>query len=188
MKKEMSIAVEENKLAVTIKRLMWEFKLSWKFIFADKNNDKNKTNLLPLLSIPVTVFLIAEKLLRLWLWNFQTFSFFLLPVWWKIKPSCMSGLFCIVNLLEVGESQISNQWIAILYPQNDGSNFTPNPLSASIGMNLVSFFIHWITSHFLNNSFCKLFYTYFYCLYLCVTKPFALKAELYFILFWFALG
>ena len=29
-------------------------------------------------SIPVTVFLIAEKLLSLWLWDFHTFSLFLL--------------------------------------------------------------------------------------------------------------
>ena len=44
----------------------------------DKNNDKNKTNLPPPPppppSTPVTVFLIAEKLLNLW----QVFSLFLL--------------------------------------------------------------------------------------------------------------
>ena len=41
----MSKAIEENKLTVLIKRLLWEFNLNWKFTCADKNNDNNKTNL-----------------------------------------------------------------------------------------------------------------------------------------------
>ena len=49
-------------------------------------------------SILVTVFLIAEKLPRLWLWSFD-FDFDLQCVFincfLKIKVDCMSGLFCI---------------------------------------------------------------------------------------------
>ena len=48
-----------------IKRLMYELNLYRKFTCTDKNNDKNKTNLPPPSSSPVTVFLIAEKLLSL---------------------------------------------------------------------------------------------------------------------------
>ena len=46
---------------------MSEFNLFWKFMCTDKINDKNKTNLTPPPSTPVTVLLIAEKLLILWL-------------------------------------------------------------------------------------------------------------------------
>ena len=60
----MNKAIEENKLTVTIKRLLW-FTLYLKFMWTDKNNDNNKTNLPLLTSNPVTVFLIAEKLLSL---------------------------------------------------------------------------------------------------------------------------
>ena len=60
----MNKAIEENKLTVTIKRLL-QFNLYLKFLCTDKNNDKNKTNLPLLTSTPVTVFLIAEKLLSL---------------------------------------------------------------------------------------------------------------------------
>ena len=73
-----------------------------KFMCTDKINDKNKTNLPPSPSIPVTVFLIPEKLISLWLWNIQAFSLFLLTVLWKIKRIYMSGLFYIENFLEVG--------------------------------------------------------------------------------------
>ena len=37
--------MEENKLTVWITRLLWEFNWYWKFMCADKNNDKNKTSL-----------------------------------------------------------------------------------------------------------------------------------------------
>ena len=57
-----------------IKRLMYELNLYRKFTCTDKNNDKNKTSLPPPPSTPVTVFLIAEKLLSPWLWNVQIFS------------------------------------------------------------------------------------------------------------------
>ena len=69
----MSKALEENKLTII---LMWQFNLYWKFMCTDENNDKSKTNLPPPPSTSATVFLIAEKLLSLWLWNFQTFSWF----------------------------------------------------------------------------------------------------------------
>ena len=57
--------MEENKLAVMKKKLLWEFKLYSKLTCTDKNNDKNKTNLPSPISTPVTVFLIAEKPLNL---------------------------------------------------------------------------------------------------------------------------
>ena len=40
-KKWLKQAIEENKQKVTIKRLVWEFNLYWKFMCADKNNDKS---------------------------------------------------------------------------------------------------------------------------------------------------
>ena len=43
--KKMSKAIEENKLTVTIKKIMWEFSLYWKFMCMDKTNDKNKASL-----------------------------------------------------------------------------------------------------------------------------------------------
>ena len=61
----MSKAIEENKQKVTIKRIVWKFNLFWKFIWTDKNNEKNKMNLPSPLSTPVTVFLITEKLLSI---------------------------------------------------------------------------------------------------------------------------
>ena len=73
------------------------------FMCADQNHDKNKTNLPR--PPPVTVFLIAERQLSLWLWNFQTFGLFLLIVLGKTKRNCMSVLFCIANLLEVGRKK-----------------------------------------------------------------------------------
>ena len=58
-----------------------------------------KRTYIPSTSTPVTVFLITEKLLSLWHWNFQTFSS--INVLWKIKQNCVSELFCIANLFEV---------------------------------------------------------------------------------------
>ena len=45
--KKMSEAIEKNKQKVTIKRLVREFNLYWKFLCTNKNNDKNKTNFSP---------------------------------------------------------------------------------------------------------------------------------------------
>ena len=79
--KKMSKAI--NKLTVLTKRLFWEFTIYYKF--TGKNNNKSKTNLPSPSPLSVKVFLIAEKLLSLWLWNFQTFCLFLLNVLWKTK-------------------------------------------------------------------------------------------------------
>ena len=105
----MSKAIEENKWKVTIKRLVWYFNLYWKFMFTVKNNDKSKMNL-PLPSS--TVFLIAEKLRGLLSLKFSDFQFVL----WKIKSNCMSGLFYIANLLEVGRKKIFFLILWILIP------------------------------------------------------------------------
>ena len=63
----MNKAREENKMRVMMKRLLCEFNLYWKFMCTDKNNDKNKKKLPhpPPTFTPVTVFFIAQKLLRL---------------------------------------------------------------------------------------------------------------------------
>ena len=48
-------------------------------------------------------FLNCWKLLSLWIWNFQTLSFF--NVLWKIKRNYINGLFRIANLLKVGKKK-----------------------------------------------------------------------------------
>ena len=73
----------------------------------DKNNDKNKTNLMPPHFQSCFRFLIAEKLLSLSFSSFQTFSLFLLTALQKIKRKCISELFCIANLTEMGRKNIS---------------------------------------------------------------------------------
>ena len=45
-----------------------------------------------------------------------------------------------------------------------------------------------LQANFINIAFCKLFYRYFYCLYLFETKTFFLKNEPYFTFFGFGLG
>ena len=73
----------ESKLTVTIKRLFWEFDLYCNFMFTDKKMMKVKrtkeltTQPVPP-STPITVFLIVEKLLNLWLCTlqFSDFHFF----------------------------------------------------------------------------------------------------------------
>ena len=45
--KKMITATAENNLIDAIKILLSEFSLSWKFMCAGENNDKNKTNLPP---------------------------------------------------------------------------------------------------------------------------------------------
>ena len=37
--RKMSKAIKENKLTVTIKRLLWEFSLYWRFMCKHKSND-----------------------------------------------------------------------------------------------------------------------------------------------------
>ena len=71
--------IEENKLTVFMKIILWELRMYSKFTFTYRNNDKNKTNFITA-STQFTVPLIAGKLVSLWLWNFHAFSFFLLTV------------------------------------------------------------------------------------------------------------
>ena len=49
----MGNAIGENKLTTTMKRILWEFSLYWKFMCADKNNDKRKSKLPPPLPPPL---------------------------------------------------------------------------------------------------------------------------------------
>ena len=61
----MSKTIEENWRL--IKRLLWEIGLYCKFMCTDENNNKHNKNKTtpPLPYTPVTVFIIAEKLLSL---------------------------------------------------------------------------------------------------------------------------
>ena len=86
-----------------IKWLLWEFNLYWKFMCIDKTMIRTKRTYHLPPSTQVRVFLIAEELLSLWLWNFQTFGLFLLTVLWKIKRNCMSGLdYFVLQIVEGG--------------------------------------------------------------------------------------
>ena len=100
----MSKAIEKSKQKVTIERLVWEYNLYWRLMCTDKGNDKNKTILPSPPSTPVTVFLSAEKLLSLWLWILD-FQFVFIKVLWKNEGNCMSELFCIGDLLELGRKK-----------------------------------------------------------------------------------
>ena len=80
---KMSKATKENKLTIMIKRLLWEFNL-----------------------YPVTVFLIAEKLPSLWIWNFQIFSLVLLTVLWKLSVIARVDYFVLQIFLEMGRKNI----------------------------------------------------------------------------------
>ena len=96
-------ALKENKLTVMIRRLLWQFSLYWKFMCTGKDSDRNKKKelaslLYVSLQLQFAVFLIAEKLLSLWLCNFCTFSLFVMTVLWKIKRNCMGGPFFFADL------------------------------------------------------------------------------------------
>ena len=91
----MSKTIEENKLAVTIKIFLWEFNLYCKFMCTDKNNDKDKTNLLPLPFQFVYTVLNCWKTTKSMTLKLSDFQFAF------INRKCMIGLFCIANLLEV---------------------------------------------------------------------------------------
>ena len=58
---KISKAIEEHKLTVKIKILLWEFNLYWKFMCPDENNDKKIRTPPPASSTPVTVFLNCRK-------------------------------------------------------------------------------------------------------------------------------
>ena len=83
--------------------------------------------------------------------------------------------------------QVSSQSIAVFFPGKmyGGSNFTPTPCqrlqsqNKSVGIGLIGLTESSDTLNYksvLNIAFYKLFYTYCYCLYLCGTKYFVLKA------------
>ena len=83
------------------------------------------------------------------------------------------------NLTKISKMDISRK-------RYGRGNFTPTPYPLSqlggqntlVGIRLIDLTESSdITSHFLNIAFYKLFYTYFYCLYLCGTKYFVLKTE-----------
>ena len=65
----------------------------------DEINDKIKMNLAPTPSATVTVFLIAEKLLKGMTLKFVDIQFVYIYCFVKIKRYYMIRLFCIVNLL-----------------------------------------------------------------------------------------
>ena len=90
-----------------IKRLIWHLNLYWKFMCTVKNNDKHKMNLpLPFLH---SFWKTAKSNNTL---KFSDFKFVL----WKIKSNCMSGLFYIANLLEVGGKKFFFLILWILIP------------------------------------------------------------------------
>ena len=100
-------------------------------------------------------------------------------------------LVCVPSFKSINSRSLSR----IKY---DGDNFTPTPLKrlrgriTSVGIRLVEVTEPSDTLNynpfFLNIALYKLFYTYFYCFYLCGTKSFVLKTELYFTFFLFSLG
>ena len=92
----------------------------------------------------------------------------------------LSYLVCVPSFKSINRKKFSR------------SNFTPNPRqwlrgwNKSVGIRLTELnkpSAHWIRSHFFNITFHKLFYTYFYCLYLRGTKSLILKTEPYFTIF-----
>ena len=90
-----------------IKRLIWHLNLYWKFMCTVKNNDKHK------MKLPLPFFHSFWKTAKPN--NTLKFSDFKL-VLWKIKSNCMSGLFYIANLLEVGRKKIFFLILWILIP------------------------------------------------------------------------
>ena len=81
-----SKAVEENKLAATIKRLYENSICIGNLCVQTKIMIRTKRTYHLSVCIPVTVSLIAEKILSVWLWNFRLlFVCFFLTVLWKVK-------------------------------------------------------------------------------------------------------
>ena len=106
----MSKGIEENKKKVAIKRFVWYFNLYWKFMCTVKIHDKNKMNLpLPSFHSFLNCSKTAKSTKTL---KFSDFQFVL----WKIKSNCMSGLFYIANLLEVGWKKFFFLILWILIP------------------------------------------------------------------------
>ena len=114
-KKKMSKAIEKNKSTVMIKNLYEDYISLGNWCGQTKIMIRTKRTYPLPSSTPSTSFLIAEKLLSLLFWNFQTFSLFLSTVR-KIRRNCMSGLFCIANLLEMGTKNTFFLIVCILTP------------------------------------------------------------------------
>ena len=76
----------------------------------------------------------------------------------------------------------------------DENNSTPTSRkrlrgqNTSVGIKLIELTEPSDTSHYLKIALNKLFYTHLYFIYLCGTKSFVLKTELYFTFFSFGLG
>ena len=99
--RKISKAIEEKKNDSHEKKkvFMWIQFILEIYVYR-QNYNKNKTNFPPLTSTPVTVFLVETT--KPMILKFSGFLVVLLTILWKIKDNCMSGSFCIANLLEVG--------------------------------------------------------------------------------------
>ena len=89
---------------VTIKRLVWEFNLHWKFMCTDKIIIRTKQNdLVPSFhsSLSFLNYWKTAKSITLKFLGFQ----FIFTVLWKVKQNCMGELFCTASLLEVSRKK-----------------------------------------------------------------------------------
>ena len=105
----------------------------------------------------------------------KSFFFFFFLLFRK----CLSYLVCKPSFKSINSSYLSRK-------KDHGGNFTPIPPQRLRSDKVIWTYRAFWT--FLNIAFFKLFYTYFYCLYLRETKPFVQKTQLYFIFFWLVLG
>ena len=101
----MSKVLVENKYKITIKDLYENSIYTINLCQQTKIMIRAKQTYLLPLSTPVTVFLIAEKQLPLWLWNFQTCS--LVNVLEKLSVIAWVDYLCIAHLLEVERKNTS---------------------------------------------------------------------------------
>ena len=101
----MSKATEENKYKVTIKRLfensiyIGNLGVQTKVIIRTKTNSP-----FPPFYFSCS-FLNCRKTAKSMTLRFSGFQFVFINVRWKFQPNYMSGLFCIVNLLEMGRKK-----------------------------------------------------------------------------------
>ena len=112
------------------------------------------------------------------------FKKFLL-VFWKIS----SYLVCVASFKSINSSSLSRK-------KYDGGNFTPSPRQRLQGQNTsVGIMLTELTEPsdtlkykpFSKHCILQTILNKFFFLYLCGTKSFVLKTQLYFILFWFGL-
>ena len=86
------------------KRLLWEFNSYSKLMCTDKNNDKNKTNL-------PSPFHSSDSFLNFWktakpmTLKSSDFQFVSINCFVIFNNDCMSGLFFIADLLDVGRKK-----------------------------------------------------------------------------------